>query len=87
VSRNLTLGAEYRHTFYGSESVALGMTPTMSSFGISGVPPIITAGTPVSGSYRLDTDEVMVPLKRAVEQIIPTERITAGRRGRQLFAL
>jgi outer membrane immunogenic protein len=56
VARNVTLGAEYRHTFYGSDGISLGMTPTLSSFGI------ITAGTPVSGSYRLDTDEVTLRL-------------------------
>jgi outer membrane immunogenic protein len=62
VSQNVTLGAEYRHTFYGSQDITLGMTPTLSSLGGGGVPPVITAGAPVSGGYRLDTDEVMVRL-------------------------
>jgi outer membrane immunogenic protein len=57
VAQNVTLGAEYRHTFYGSQDITLGMTPTLTSFGT-----IVTAGSPVGGGYRLDTDEVMVRL-------------------------
>ena len=57
VSQNVTLGAEYRHTFYGSQDVSLGMTPTLTT-----ATTIVTPGAPVSGGYRLDTDEVMVRL-------------------------
>ena len=57
VSQNVTLGAEYRHTFYGSQDISLGMTPTLTTAGT-----IVTAGSPVSGGYRVDTDEVMVRL-------------------------
>jgi opacity protein-like surface antigen len=60
VSQDVTLGAEYRHTFYGSQDISLGMTPTLSL--IAPPSPIVTPGSPVSGSYRLDTDEVMVRL-------------------------
>jgi outer membrane immunogenic protein len=57
VSQNVTLGAEYRHTFYGSQDISLGMTPAVTTAGT-----IVTPGAPVSGGYRLDTDEVMVRL-------------------------
>jgi outer membrane immunogenic protein len=57
VSQNVTLGAEYRHTFYGSQDISLGMTPTLTT-----ATTVVTPGAPVSGGYRLDTDEVMVRL-------------------------
>jgi outer membrane immunogenic protein len=57
VSQNVTLGAEYRHTFYGSQDITLGVTPAVTTAGT-----IVTPGSPVSGGYRLDTDEVMVRL-------------------------
>jgi outer membrane immunogenic protein len=58
IARNITVGAEYRHTFYGSEAVFPGMTPTVTFAAAGGS--VTTLGSQVSGSYRLDTDEVMV---------------------------
>jgi outer membrane immunogenic protein len=57
VSQHVSVGLEYRHTFYGQQNVSFGTTPTLTSFGAGG---ITTSGAPVGGSYRLDTDEVMV---------------------------
>ena len=57
VTNQLSLGVEYRHTFYGHEGINLGATPTLTSFAA-----ITTPGAAVAGSYRLDSDEVMVRL-------------------------
>jgi outer membrane immunogenic protein len=62
VSDNVSVAAEYRHTFYGRRGVNLGATPTVASLAGNGVPAVITAGTPVTGSYGLDTNEVLVRL-------------------------
>jgi outer membrane immunogenic protein len=57
---NLSLGLEYRHTFYGRNDINLGTTPTLSSFG--GPAPFITQGAAVTGGYKLDTDMVVARL-------------------------
>jgi opacity protein-like surface antigen len=59
VSRQVRLGIEYRHTFYDRQNISLGTTPTLTSFA---GPAIVTPGAPVGGSFRLDTNEVMVRL-------------------------
>jgi hypothetical protein len=59
VSRQVRLGIEYRHTFYDRQNISLGATPTLASFA---GPAIVTPGAPVGGSFRLDTNEVMVRL-------------------------
>jgi outer membrane immunogenic protein len=61
--QNVSIGLDYAHTFYGRHDLSLGMTPTVSSLGFfNTVPPVITPGGLVTGSYRLDTDEVTVRL-------------------------
>jgi opacity protein-like surface antigen len=57
---NVSLGLEYRHTFYGTAGLNLGSTPTTQSLAGLGVPPIVTLGSPVTARYRLDTDAIML---------------------------
>jgi outer membrane immunogenic protein len=58
--QNVSIGLDYAHTFYGRHDLSLGMTPTVTT--LAGQVPIVTPGGAVTGSYRLDTDEVTVRL-------------------------
>jgi outer membrane immunogenic protein len=59
---NVSVGVEYRHTFYGRQNLALGTTPTLTSFS---APAAVTPGGSVNGSFSLDTDEVAVRMNWA----------------------
>ena len=52
---NVSLGVDYRHNFFGSKTLNLGMTPTAISVGGA----LVTPGSPVSARYNLDDDAVM----------------------------
>jgi outer membrane immunogenic protein len=60
--QNVSIGLEYAHSFYGRHDLSLGVTPTVSSLAGNNIPALITPGGAVTGSYRLDTDEVTVRL-------------------------
>ena len=60
VNDNVTVGMDYRHTFYGGFALGLGSTPTISSLGSGAIPPIITPGSPITAHYHLDTDAAML---------------------------
>jgi opacity protein-like surface antigen len=60
--KNVSLGFEYAHTFYGGRDIALGTTPAIQSLAGFGLPPIVTPGGTLAGNYRLDTDEVVARL-------------------------
>jgi opacity protein-like surface antigen len=59
----ISLGLEYRHTFFGTAGLNLGSTPTTVSLMNVAVPGgIVTPGSPVTARYRLDTDAIMMRL-------------------------